>query len=356
MIGHIIRLSMENRLLVALLTAALVALSIWTLFHLRLDAIPDLSDVQVIVTAEYPGQNPRVVDDQVTYPLASAMLSVPGSTAEKDGYTYRECGTCESLFVSPRPRRELLSAYYTTSAASRFRAAQFAGATAAQRRFHLLRANAGWMARLTEENLAIPSTAYADYASYAPQLFDEIADVGAFGEMYSIHPRVPVAAACGVPVRELSLAECPPVAAISAFEKLEHQHAPGDLLKALRERLLPGGLLFLTTRTSSGFDLQVLWDKTPYIFVPEHLNLLSIRGLELLVQRSGFEVIELSTPGQLDVELVQQALAADPSIVLPRFFARLFAGADQTAHQDFQAFLQKHRLSSHVRLALRNRG
>ncbi|MBL7646007.1 MAG: efflux RND transporter permease subunit [Candidatus Hydrogenedentes bacterium] len=81
MIAHIIRLSMENRLLVAMLTAALVAMSIWSVFNLSLDAIPDLSDVQVIVTTEFPGQNPQVVDDQVTYPLASAMLSVPGSTA-----------------------------------------------------------------------------------------------------------------------------------------------------------------------------------------------------------------------------------------------------------------------------------
>ncbi|MBI2424458.1 MAG: efflux RND transporter permease subunit [Candidatus Hydrogenedentes bacterium] len=81
MIARIIEASMNNRLLVFIMTVMLVGLSIWSVFHLRLDAIPDLSDVQVIVTTEFPGQNPQVVDDQVTYPLASAMLSVPGSTA-----------------------------------------------------------------------------------------------------------------------------------------------------------------------------------------------------------------------------------------------------------------------------------
>ena len=140
---------------------------------------------------------------------------------------------------------------------------------------------------------------------------------------------------------------------MSAFEKLEHQHAPLDFLVGLRDRLNPGGFLFLTTRTCSGFDLQMLWDKAPYIFVPEHLNLLSIAGLERLVQTSEFELVELSTPGQLDVELVLQACAADPSIALPRFIQTLLADRGPLAHQDFQAYLQKHRLSSHVRIALR---
>jgi Cu(I)/Ag(I) efflux system membrane protein CusA/SilA len=81
MIRWIIELSLRNRMMVVLLTATLVAAGVWSIFNIRLDAIPDLSDVQVIVTTEYPGQNPQVVDDQVTYPLASALLGVPGATA-----------------------------------------------------------------------------------------------------------------------------------------------------------------------------------------------------------------------------------------------------------------------------------
>ncbi len=80
MIARIIELSIKNRFMVLLLTAVLVGSGVWSIFNIRLDAIPDLSDVQVIVTTEYPGQNPEVVDQQVTYPLASAMLAVPGST------------------------------------------------------------------------------------------------------------------------------------------------------------------------------------------------------------------------------------------------------------------------------------
>ncbi|MEQ1634047.1 MAG: efflux RND transporter permease subunit, partial [Planctomycetota bacterium] len=80
MIARIVELSVKNRALVLLCTAAFLVFGFWGLRNIRLDAIPDLSDVQVIVTTEYEGQNPKVVDDQVTYPLSSALLAVPGAT------------------------------------------------------------------------------------------------------------------------------------------------------------------------------------------------------------------------------------------------------------------------------------
>jgi Cu(I)/Ag(I) efflux system membrane protein CusA/SilA len=79
-IARIVELSVKNRALVLMCTAALLVFGVWGLRNVRLDAIPDLSDVQVIVTTEYEGQNPQVVDDQVTYPLSSALLAVPGAT------------------------------------------------------------------------------------------------------------------------------------------------------------------------------------------------------------------------------------------------------------------------------------
>jgi MFS family permease len=67
---------------VLLMTVALIAASVWSIFHIKLDAIPDLSDVQVIIIADAEGQNPETIDKQVTYPLASAMMGVPRATAK----------------------------------------------------------------------------------------------------------------------------------------------------------------------------------------------------------------------------------------------------------------------------------
>jgi len=87
MIARLIAASARNVVLVMIGTVFAVAAGLYAIFHLPLDAIPDLSDTQVIVYTEYPGQAPQVVEDQVTYPLASAMLTVPKSRVVR-GFSY----------------------------------------------------------------------------------------------------------------------------------------------------------------------------------------------------------------------------------------------------------------------------
>ncbi|MBK5101110.1 MAG: efflux RND transporter permease subunit, partial [Desulfobacteraceae bacterium] len=77
MIAKIIELSIKNKFLVILGTVFIILGGLYAMLKIPLDAIPDLSDVQVIILTEYLGQAPQVVEDQVTYPLTTAMLSVP---------------------------------------------------------------------------------------------------------------------------------------------------------------------------------------------------------------------------------------------------------------------------------------
>lgn len=79
MIARIIELSARNRMVILLMTLVVVATGIWAIVNTPLDAIPDLSDPQVIVYTEYAGEAPQVVEDQVTYPLTTALLAVPKS-------------------------------------------------------------------------------------------------------------------------------------------------------------------------------------------------------------------------------------------------------------------------------------
>jgi Cu(I)/Ag(I) efflux system membrane protein CusA/SilA len=86
-IAVLIRWSVANRFLVLLATVLVTAWGTWSLTRTPLDAIPDLSDVQVIIRTTFPGQAPRIVEDQVTYPLTTTMLSVPGAKAVR-GYSF----------------------------------------------------------------------------------------------------------------------------------------------------------------------------------------------------------------------------------------------------------------------------
>ena len=87
MIAKIIDWSIDNRFMVLMLTFILVGLGIYSVKQTPLDALPDLSDVQVIIKTSYPGQAPQVVEDQVTYPLTTAMLSVPKAVNVR-GYSF----------------------------------------------------------------------------------------------------------------------------------------------------------------------------------------------------------------------------------------------------------------------------
>ena len=87
MLAKLIRWSIENRLLILILS---ILLTVWGTISLKqtpLDAIPDLSDVQIIIHTNFPGQSPQVVEDQVTYPITTTMLSVPGAQAVR-GYSF----------------------------------------------------------------------------------------------------------------------------------------------------------------------------------------------------------------------------------------------------------------------------
>ncbi len=87
MLENLIRWSVYNRFLVLLATVAITGWGWVSLHKVALDAIPDLSDVQVIIRTNFPGQSPRVVEDQVTYPITSTMLSVPGAEVVR-GYSF----------------------------------------------------------------------------------------------------------------------------------------------------------------------------------------------------------------------------------------------------------------------------
>ncbi|MDH4570492.1 efflux RND transporter permease subunit [Pseudomonas sp. BN414] len=87
MIAALIRWSLANRFLVILATLFATAWGVWSVQNMPMDALPDLSDVQVIIRTPYPGQAPQIVENQVTYPLATTMLSVPGAKTVR-GYSF----------------------------------------------------------------------------------------------------------------------------------------------------------------------------------------------------------------------------------------------------------------------------
>jgi Zn ribbon nucleic-acid-binding protein len=273
---------------------------------------------------------------------------------EKLGFIFRECGACGSLFTSPRPNRELMESYLRESVAAKYRSSDEYRSGLQARTVELARYRADWIASLCER-VGPPSGPIAIFEPGGPELMASIVESG-LAPVVAVRPlgaaREAATGQSGWTVAEELGAEGASGARLLAvFDVLERQTAPGDLLAAAWETLAPGGCLALTTRCGGGFDIQVAWDRAT-VFPVEHMNLPTVEGMENLLGRLGFEVLEMSTPGQLDVQMVER-LAAEDGVELPRFVRYFLGSRDQLAKQRLQQFLQQNLLSSHLRVVAR---
>lgn len=127
---------------------------------------------------------------------------------------------------------------------------------------------------------------------------------------------------------------------------------PEKLFIEVQERLIPGGLCCLTTVFSTGLDVLILGKESDVVLPPDRLNLFSYEGMKSFITKFNFELMELSTPGVLDLQNLRNTQAE-----IPKFFTYLFENRknDNLLH-DFQDFLQSNALSSLGRIVLRKKG
>lgn len=135
------------------------------------------------------------------------------------------------------------------------------------------------------------------------------------------------------------------------LNQLQHENNPVSTLKNLCLRLKDDGLLILNTRLGSGFDILTLKGGLDNIFPYEHIMLPSEKGLEILLNNAGFEILEFVTPGTMDVQYVLDNLYRVEEENL--FVHSLFENGSSTTLMDFQRFLQKAGLSSFAQIVAR---
>ena len=129
---------------------------------------------------------------------------------------------------------------------------------------------------------------------------------------------------------------------------------PQRILASVSDLLLPGGLAFITCRSGTGFDILTLREHSQSIFPLDHLCLPSPRGMQVMLENAGLRVIELATPGLLDVEYVKNDLQHIPH---EQYFQRyIMAQSDNRALERLQQFLQHNNLSSYLQVVAQKTG
>lgn len=279
-----------------------------------------------------------------------------GAGFERMGIPYVECRTCGTLFANRRPGPDAVRAWYRDSAPARYWREVLLPASASARADQVVAPRAQWVA-----------DGIAEYVPGAVSLLDVSANSASLlrilGEMV---PGLSMAAVGltadldghepGVRVSPMSAGQWPvqgPVDLVTAIDAFDRAPDLRQLVRALREALRPGGVVFATLPVASGFEIQTLWDRSPTILPPDKVNLPTVAGLRRLFPTGEWEFLELSTPGMFDVDVVRRTMAADPDGPWPRAVRALVADLDSAGQVAFTEFLQSQRLTSFARVVAR---
>lgn len=299
--------------------------------------------------------SPRI---DVPCPGCGVIAPMPAFT--KLGFGYVECGKCTSLYQSPRPPLDCFAHFYGDSESSRYWSDVFFPAVKEVRREQIFRPRVELISRLCTKHSIEPGTVIEVGAGHGVFL-EEWRRAHPHSHVAAIEPSPEMAKVCrsnSIEVLE-ALAENADAwhgraDLLVCFEVIEHVHDAARFVGVLRHLVRPGGYLVMTGLGVEGFDIQVLWQHSKSISPPFHLNFMSCRGYEELLLRSGFQSVETSSPGKLDVDIVYNLALADSGVLAEHRFERTLLSRGESTRAAFQNFLAEHRLSSHV-LALARR-
>jgi SAM-dependent methyltransferase len=293
---------------------------------------------------------------EIPCPSCANEKQMPG--LEKFGFTYVLCSDCGSLYLSPRPPAERYDLYYREAESVKFWGTHFYKETAGARRKKIYRPRAEIVAELANQYGYDSSnnSLFVDIGSGYGLFLEEVEKLNQFDRIIGIEPSPEMAKVCcerGYDVIQKYVGGTEDIkinaSFATAFEVIEHVLDPLAFLSSAKRILRRGGLLMFTTLTVSGFDIQVLWEKSKSVYPPHHINLLSIDGFRKLVERSGLNLVHLCTPGELDVDIVRNIRLENSDVEIPRFAASII-NASEKVRTDFQSFLKANNFSSHIRI------
>lgn len=277
----------------------------------------------------------------------------------KEGFFFHRCRACETLYISPRPPFPLLMEFYAGSEVKRHWNESVYPQSEEARRRDIFAPRADLAVELGRRHgcgTGLLLDVGAGYGTFA----EEVKRRGLFGAVVAVEASPAMAESCrrkGLETVEKPFEAMEPVEAdlLTCFELIEHLFSPRDFLVACRRSLKPGGLLILSTPNIKGFDLEALGPISDNVAGPNHLNYFHPRSLGLLLSESGFEVLQILTPGKLDAEIVRKkALAGLLDLSAQPFLKRVLLDEWETAGAAFQDFLGAAGLSSHLWMVARH--
>jgi hypothetical protein len=273
-----------------------------------------------------------------TCPSCNAALKPFGSV---EGLDYVACPQCETFLLRSCARQEEWTGLLQEVTNHKRSPAAFHSSMTVSRNENVYLPKLEWIQH-TLRLQGISRPRIVEFATPPSVFFPLLADSGIFQEVLSLPEN-------GTPKSADLKGSCD---AAVLLESLDRSADPQTLIGNVAGAMKKGGLLFVTALVSSGFDVAVLGLNNLYVYPPDRANCFSLRGLVTFLKNSGFVPVEISTPGVLDVEIVNAHVAHDPSISLSPFERRIVS-AEPEKREAFQTFLQENLMSSFARIVAR---
>lgn len=281
---------------------------------------------------------------------------------EKYGMRHLLCGSCGTQYVSPRPTAETLGAFYAGSENYRYWAREIFPASREKRRAAIFQPRAAIVADLVRRH-RIEGGVLVEVGAAHGLFCDEIRKLGLFDRLVAIEPTHDMATECRAlgfdtieaPWEKVRLDQLAQV--MAAFEVIEHLFDPGAFLRWCHANLVADGHVLFTCPNIAGFETLLLGRASGAVD-HEHINLFTPESLCRLIEASGFAVIQCTTPGELDVEIVRRALDAGEvnEVVLGPVLSRLVRHSDPEVWKCLQDLLKRAGLSSNMMVLACKRG
>ncbi len=274
---------------------------------------------------------------------------------EKKTFSYKICSNCLTLFVSPRPKFEAFKLYYTQSRSTKYWSEVFYKNTAIARREKIWKPKADSIFKIINSKFnrkeyeiydigggyGIFAEEFEKISKTKPIIIEPSNDLAEASRSKGFH----VIQKFLEEINKSDLSHLPKV--FVNFELFEHLHDPAKFLKILFELLDSGDILIFTTLSSTGLDIQILWEKSKSVYPPHHLNFFNPISIRSLLRNIGFDEIEVSTPGELDLDI----LSKNRDQITDRFWTTFLKFSDEKRLEDTQKFISQNLMSSHMMIA-----
>ena len=274
--------------------------------------------------------------------------------------SYVTCNKCGTMFTNPRPTPEILNEYYATSQNYKYWNEVIFPSSEEIRKTKIFRPRAERIIKICKK-YNVETNTLVDVGAGFGTFCEEIKKNNLFNKIIAIEPTPYLAETCrkkGLEVIEKPIEKIEfknKVSAVTSFETIEHLYSPKEFLLGCKKILSENGIIVITCPNIMGFDILTLNGLSDSID-GEHLNYFNPNSLSKLLFNCGFEVIEKSTPGKLDAELVRKSiLNGEFDVSKQPFLKRILIDEWEIYKETFQKFLADNLLSSHLWIIAKNK-